>query len=126
MSEDKQKYDDMMDDTGDLPSPDTQIKPDYFVNTAIFRAQKVMQNPDIKQGSANYLMFIEHIEVLVRAMKQIKDEDYDEKIKMFKQSDEYINLVHDYSKQYKLANFKLFLLLNQIWKGKPLNMRLSV
>lgn len=124
-AEEKFKFDDSMVDMGDLPAPDVKISPDYFINTALFRSQKVLETEDIKTGSAKFMMFIQHIEVLAKSMGLTTD-DYETQIKAYKESPEYTNLKEDYSKHYNLSNFKLFLLLSEVWKQKPVNMRLKV
>lgn len=119
------KFDKQIVEGEDLPSPEVKVSPDYFINLALFSTQKVLVNENIKDGSAKFKMLIEFIEVICRATKLIPS-DYDSKIKEYKGTEEFKKISEDYSKHYHLSNFKLGLLMGEIWQGKPLNMRLKL
>jgi hypothetical protein len=112
------KFEKDMADVGDMPAPDVKVSPDYFINTALFRSQKVLETEDIKNASAKYRIFIELIEVIAKATDLVPD-DYESSIEKFKGEKEYTELTNEYQRHIRISNYKLLLLMREIWGRKP-------
>jgi len=106
---------------------DTEIKinPDFYIHNAIIKAQQSLLNPNFKEGLAQYRIFIEHIEILCKS-GGLASTDYGTKIDEYIKSNEYKELKEGEQKSHYLANKKLELLLNSVFKNKPLKSQLKL
>lgn len=119
------KFESSMAKVADKATPDIKISPDYLMMNALIKAQNVLETEDIKTATSKFTMFIQHIEIIAKSMKLVPP-DYKEKLDAYKNSVEFSSITEDYSKHYNLSNYKLGLLMGEIWKAKPVNMPLKV
>lgn len=101
---------------GELGIEDIKLNPDFYIHTALLKAQDALIKDNIKDGFAQYRVLIEHIEVLATASKIIEDA-YKTDVEVFKNSDEYKNTDAD-TKSTVLANKKLFLIMRSVFRHK--------
>lgn len=107
-------------DFGDLEAlggTDIKINPDYYIHTALLRAQKCLLKEDIKAGFLAYKVFIEHIETLCIAANML-EENYEEKIDSFKKSLK--DSKDPLAKEIKISNEKLRLMMMAVFDRKEI------
>ena len=104
-------------DIDELIGTDIKINPDYYIHTALLKAQAALMNDNMKEGFVQYRQFIEHIEVLCDAANMLPKE-YDEKIKEFKNSKNYRAVDGVRIKSIKLADKKLNLIMTSVFNRK--------
>lgn len=110
------EYDDQIVDTDEVLGTDLKINPDYYIHTAILKAQKSLEDDNVQRGHLKFRIFVEHIEGLCSASKMLTDE-YREEIEKYKKSESYINS-KDNTKEVKLANKKMQLILKNVFANK--------
>jgi len=108
---------------------DTNIKinPNYYLHNAILKSQNILMFSTAKgvidQGLIAYTIFVEHIETIAEAadMLKVKEEEktYKEKIEDYKKSEEYKKLTDNNIKMARLSNFKLKLILTEVFSRSP-------
>jgi len=115
-------------DYSDESNIDIKIKPNFYLHMAILSAQKTLlfsvAKTSIADGLLGYNVFIEHIEVICKAAKFL-DDNYNDELEKFKQTDEYINTERKDVQMVKLANKKLELLLSKIFQHSPVTFPLQ-
>jgi len=111
-------------DGDDTINTDIKINPDYYIHHAITGAQEMLKKDDMKQGFIQYWSMIEHIEILASSASMLPD-DYEKKISEFSNKEE--NKTGDVLiGKVKIANFKLQLILSEIFKKKTITSPLKV
>lgn len=115
MDDDFNKLDDEILDIDELSQKDFKINPEYYIHSAILKAQASLVCPDMRQGFIQYRQMIEHIERLSRASGNTPL-NYDEKIKTFKDSQE--KNLDETSRSVQLADYKLQLILERVFQKK--------
>lgn len=111
----KKKYDfDAEDITGmdDLGDTDIKINPDYYIHSAILKAQASLTKENVKDGFLQFSMLVEHIEDLCRAANKVP-ENYEARIKERFPID--ANSTVD---MVRKANYKLRLLMSEFFSSK--------
>ena len=112
------KYKDkIIDISEDLSDLDIKINPDFYIHTALLKAQQSLQKDNVKEGFLQYRIFIEHIETLCQAAG-ILTNDYESNIEKFKQSHEYKNTEDKLVQSVKLSNQKLKLMMIEVFSKK--------
>ena len=115
----KDKYDDYeteLKEVGDVVGTDININPAYYIHNAIIKAQQALADPDIKTAIFKFRFYTENIEILSKAGEMIP-EGYEDKIKEYKSTEEY-KKEDDLVKHFKLSNYKMQLLLGQVFSAK--------
>lgn len=115
----KKKYDDYekeIDEIGDFVGTDLKINPSFYIHNAILKAQEALKDEDIQQGVFKFRFFAENIEILAKAAEMIPN-DYETKIADFIATDSY-KKEDDLVKHFKLANYKMQLLLGRVFSNK--------
>ena len=102
---------------GEIGIEDIKLNPDFYIHTALLKAQDALIKDNIKDGFAQYRILIEHIEVLATASKIIEDA-YKLDVENYKTSDEYKNITDEFSKSTALANKKLFFIMRSVFRHK--------
>lgn len=109
-------------DFKDETNIDIKIKPNFYIHMALLMAQRTLMisvfKSDIRDGIVAYSILIEHIEMLCRASEYLSD-DYDQAIKDFKADKEYIGINNDTLKNAKLSNYKLQMLMKEVFSRSP-------
>lgn len=113
------------DEIGDV---DIKINPDFYIHQAIIKAQNSLLQPDLKNGFLLFSLFIEHIETIAEASGRLMPE-YEDNIKEWKakvdydkkKAEEKTDQLKSLAIDYKLANFKLKLVMESVFKSKPIN-----
>jgi len=100
---------------------DTNIKinPDFYIHTAILKAQNCLQKDDATSGFLQYGLLIDHIEVLCRSAGMIS-EDYDKSLQTYRSSLEYAQETKPALKIARLATAKFELLMREVFNRKTL------
>lgn len=104
-------------DVGELGIEDIKINPDFYIHTALLKAQDALIKDNIKDGFAQYRIIIEHIEVLATASKII-EEQYLKDVEDYKNSDAYNKITDDFTKSTALANKKLYFIMRSVFRHK--------
>lgn len=107
---------------------DIKIRPSYYIHNAILMAQRSLMfsvvKTNIQDGIIAYGVFIEHIESLAKAAKFLDkssddESDYEKQIISFKDKKEYKE-ASALIQQGRLSNFKLLLLMENIFGRSPI------
>lgn len=122
---DYEKYESEIEEIKDFVGTDIKINPSFYIHLGIIKAQEALNDPDIKTGIFKFRFFVENIEVLAKAAEMIPT-NYEENIKAYRSSEEYKTQATEYEKHFKLANYKLQLLLSQVFGNKTSDMPLSL
>lgn len=110
------KYD--VETGGEIPIfTDIKINPDFYIHSAIVRAQQALTKENLQEGFLQYRILIEHIEVLVKSAKFLPL-DYEKQIKEYQASYEYKKEDKGHVRGVKLANFKLNLIMSEVFGRK--------
>jgi hypothetical protein len=117
------KVDRSADDVLDLT--DFKIRPDFYIHTAILKAQNAFNNPDLNSGFIQYILIIDHIETLIIAANK-KPDLYEEKLSEFTKTAEYTEEENNIIKKVKLANYKSRLLLNEAFGSRTATASLKI
>lgn len=114
--EDYNEYDTKIIDVDEIEGTDIKINPDYFIHSALLKAQNCLTKDNLKDGFIQYRVIVEHIEILAKARKRLPT-NYEEKIKEFKETKDYNDTKEELSKSIKLANYKLDLILEVVFSN---------
>jgi len=110
------KYEKELNDIGDLIGTDININPAFYIHNAILKAQQALSDPDIKTAIFKFRFYTENIEILAKAAEMIP-EDYKKNIEAFKKKKEY-NDEDNLVRNFKLSNYKMQLLLGNVFTNK--------
>ena len=102
---------------GEIGIDDIKINPDFYIHTALLKAQDALIKDNIKDGFAQYRILIEHIEVLATA-SSIIEKPYLIEVENYKNSDEYKKITDEFLKSMSLANKKLYLIMKSVFRHK--------
>lgn len=103
-----------------LGNTDVKINPDFYIHTALIRAQKCLLNTDVRAGFLSYCVFIEHIETLCTSAKKLEP-DYYTNLETFKARLREGEQPKDaLATDVKIANEKLRLMMTAVFNNKPL------
>lgn len=123
-TDDRDVYDSDTDfgDIDDIGGTDIKINPDYYIHTALTRAQKCLLKDDLNAGFLSYIFFINHIEHLCIAAKKL-DDVYKQRLEVF--SSEVFSSSerssHPLAKEVRIANFKLQLMMEAVFDNKQIS-----
>lgn len=109
------QYEDEIEDVSEIVGQDFKLNPDYYIHSAILKAQSALNDPDVKQGFARFRLFIEHIEGLCRAAGMVDEEKYLQEIDKYKKSDDYTKTENQGA---RLANKKIEILMRNAFSNK--------
>lgn len=109
-------YENELKDVGELIGTDININPSYYIHNAILKAQQALGDEDIKTAIVKFRFYCENIEILAKAGEMLPD-DYEEKIKAFMSTEEY-KKEEDLVRHFKLSNYKMQLLLGNVFTSK--------
>lgn len=115
-------------DFDDKFDPNIKITPNYYIHMALLMAQKTLMisvmKTDIREGLTAYSILIEHIEMICKAAEYI-DNTYDNKIKEYRDGEECKDINNESIKLAKISNFKLQILLKEIFRRSPTEFNLK-
>lgn len=118
-----------MDGVSDLDEVDfgeVKINPDYYIHNAILKAQSALSNPNMKEGFIQFRLFVQHIETLCIAASMLS-QDYNSKLDAFvKEDKDYLAENDSLVKNTLLSNFKMRLLMTEIFSNKTSRAPLKV
>ena len=116
--EDFNSYDEAILDIDEVPGTDIKINPDYYIHNAILKAQAALNNDNLRTGIVYYTLYIDNMESMADAAKMLP-EKYKEDVEKFKKEDkEYLTAPEDYAKEFKLATYKMKLILGKVFAAK--------
>ena len=116
---DPTEYEDKIKDVDELSGTDIKINPDYYIHLALTEINKTFKTEmGFKESIERYIHIVEHLELLCESAGLITS-DYEENLKEFKAKDSYKAMPLD-KQNIKLAMKKLRLILNNVFKHKPL------
>jgi hypothetical protein len=104
-------------DIDEVQGTDVKINPDFYIHTALLKAQTALSKDNMKEGMLQYRIIIEHIEVLCKAANMIPN-TYDAEIEAFTKTDEMQKEKEDFVKSTKIATKKLELLMTAVFSHK--------
>ena len=117
--EDRNQYIKKITDFDEIEGTDIKINPDYYIHTALLKAQEALANSDITEGFLKYRIFIEHIETLCKSSKMLSKEYYGE-LKTYTETDDYKKEEDTRIQSIKLVNKKLELLMAEVFQSKAI------
>lgn len=115
-----EEYEEQIIDVDEILGTDLKINPDYYIHTALLKAQQALLNEDTRAGFLQYWVLIENIETLCKSAKMLPD-DYEDKVKDFEKGESYTKETDRSAKMAKLANYKLGLLMEQVFSHKTIS-----
>jgi Na+-transporting NADH:ubiquinone oxidoreductase subunit NqrF len=115
--EDFNDYDNRIVDIDEVIGTDVKINPDYYIHSALIKAQQALIKDDVKGGFMQFRVIVEHIEILTRAANMLTPK-YAEEVDKYKKTDEYSKEEDNFVRLTKLANKKLELLLIEVFANK--------
>jgi len=99
-----------------LDTANIEVNPDLFIINTMRKAEEALVKDNVEQGFLQYWRLIEHLETLSIAANRLPA-NYEEQINQYKEQ-----LKDDNNKEIiknvKLAEYKLKLLLSEIFKAK--------
>jgi hypothetical protein len=110
------KYEKEIEQIGDFVATEVNINPSYYIHNAILKAQQALNDEDIKNGIFKFRFYAENIEVLAKAAEMLPH-NYQQDINKFKRSSDYIE-EDSLVQHFKLANYKMQLLLGQVFSSR--------
>lgn len=115
--QDFNEYDDKIIDIDEISGQDIKINPDYYIHSALLKAQQALVKDNTKEGFMQFRIIVEHIEGLCRAAGRLTEE-YEKEIKKYaKDLDKKEGDIVNYT---KIANKKLELIMYNVFKTKTL------
>ena len=115
--QDFNKFDNDIIDIEEINTTDIKINPDFYIHNIILKGQAALVNLDLNAGIIQFRMCTENLEILCRAAARIP-EDYEAKIKAFKDSEDFTKEDSANIKGFKLANKKWEILLTEVFSSK--------
>lgn len=121
-------YDDIEGDSLDIPDnlfdTSVNIKPEFYIHMGLINIQKTYLKENAEAGFMQFWVFVEHIESLCDAANMIDKEgegSYYDKIKEYKETEEYKNADKEIIRNVRLANFKLKLLMGYVFSSRVID-----
>lgn len=99
-----------------LDQANIEINPDLFIRNTLLKAEQALTKENVEEGFLQYWRLIEHLETLSKAANRLPS-GYDESITQFK-LDNKEDKNKEIIKSVKLADYKLQLLLSEIFQAK--------
>lgn len=118
INEQYDKYEDDI-DVNDLKATDIKINPDFYIHTALLKAQSALQKDNMREGFLQFVMYIRFIEALCKANNMIDDE-YLQNVKIYESSEKHGAEKDGTIKMLNLALYKLELLMAIVFSSKTL------
>jgi hypothetical protein len=118
LENDFDKFSDKIMDVDEIQGTDIKINPDFYIHSGLLKAQQSLTKENVKEGFLQYRVIIEHIEILCLASNMINKDDYEIELNKFKESEDYINSEDTLTKSVKLANKKLYLMMESVFQNK--------
>jgi len=120
-----QKYERDVIDVDEVAGTDIKINPDYYIHTALLKAQAALTKDNLQEGILQFVMIIEHIEVLCYSAGMLPD-NYEQSIKDYKETEEYKKVQDkDMIAQAKVSHKKLRLMMSEVFKTKTISTSLK-
>lgn len=113
------KYDDEIIDTDALKNTDIKINPDFYIHTALLKAQSTLQKDNMREGFLQFVMYIRFIEALCKANKLLDDE-YLQNIKSYENNEKHSQEKDITIRMLNLALYKLELIMGIVFGSKTL------
>ena len=114
----KEEYEKNIFNLEEFEGADIKINPDFYIHNALLKAQASLVNPDMNIGFMQFRILIENIEILARSAKMLPDGYNDILIKFKEEDKEYNSETEILVKSVKLANKKLELIMNEVFRSK--------
>lgn len=116
----EKEYDKIESDIVDIDSIDAQdikINPDYYIHSALLKAQQSLTKDNLSEGLVGFRILIEHVETLARAAGMV-GEEYEKAIQDYTESKEYKENPDIQVKSTRLANKKIELIMSEVFAKK--------
>jgi len=114
-------YEDETYDINEMEFTDLKINPSYYLHSAILKAQQALIKDNFEAGVTQYLIMIEHLEIVAKASKSTP-ENYDTQIQEFKKDikapkDLLISNKEHFAFLIKIAHKKLEIILGGMFSS---------
>lgn len=116
MADDKNVEKDLL-DIDDFDALEIRNDPNIYLHHAILSLQRCLRDDNIKEGFMKYRLYAEHIEMIAKAA-DLLPENYDDEIRDYKLSDDYVRAGGEDVKGMRLSNKKMLLIMKQVWSNK--------
>lgn len=120
MAKDWEKYEDDVIDVDEVSGTDLKINPEYYIHTALLKAQSALLDENMNAGFLKYTLIVEHIESLCRA-SNLLDSDYDDEVKKVRASKEIKDLDSEGLRSVKVASKKIELMMSVVFNAKTVS-----
>jgi hypothetical protein len=97
-----------------------KLRPSGIINLLVIDTILCLRGNEIAVIYKKFAIYINTLEIHLRSMRYVTEENYDKIIEEFKKSDEYIKTENEDIKLYKLSNKKYGIMLNLIYSTTPL------
>lgn len=128
MTTEKEKiedYEESIIDIDEIEGTDIKINPDYYIHHAILKAQTALTSDNIKEGFEKYVVIVNHAVMLCTAANRLPA-DFKEKLKRFKDTDDYKEETGETKKLVSLATKKFELILAGVFSGRTITQPLRI
>ena len=116
----KTKYDDSNIDVNDsMENYDIKINPDFYIHSAILKAQTCLMKENQKEGFLQFVVLVQHLEVLAEAANRLGT-DYKILIDDYCKSSEYLDQKDNLVKDVRLANKKIGLIMKEVFSNRTI------
>jgi len=124
-----ENYDTSVDDSVIGSFEEINIKPDFYIHKVLLKCQEALAKDDARTGFLQFSLLVNHLECLCNAGKMLKvervneddtEDTYEEKIKKFKQKEDYKSESDSITQKVLLANYKLELILTEIFQHRAI------
>lgn len=123
--QDLEDYSKTVENIDEIDGKDMTLKPDFYIHTALLKAQQALSDDELKDGILKFRIFIEHIQSLLKAAGSFDEETFNKEIADFKSSEGYKSETNEFVKHAQIANKKIELLLGQIFSAGTMTGSLS-
>lgn len=113
-----QEYEKRTYDADNVIATDIKINPDFYIHKAIIKAQDCLTKENMKDGFMQYIIVMDHVEMLCRSAKIIVTEEYNTEIDSFKNTKEYKEESDRIQQLVKLANKKMQLMTTALFEKR--------
>lgn len=117
------KFDDSMLDEDSLEQTDIKINVSFYIHTSLLKMQDCLIKDNARDGFLQYQSMIRHLEILTKSSKIISTE-YEEKLKVYLESQEHKDIKESDLKAMKLHEKKLLFILEDVLQNRTLTTKL--
>lgn len=130
MNNESERMEENTPDFDEFPDMTESLDAQSLLAGAIVKAQNSLTNQNVNDGFIQFRVLIENAEIIAKSAMLIDAKIFDSEIEKFMQSSEYLGVpserLNEMAKSVRLANKKLGLILESVFKSKPIYASLNL